>query len=873
MLMDKEATMRKSLRISALLMALAVIPGFAEAAGLGRLTVMSALGQPLKAEIELLAVQADEADNLSARLASPDAFRQARLDRSDLHNSVRFNIDKKPNGQPVLRISSTQPIGDPFVDLLIELSWSSGRILREYTLLLDPPGDARPTQESGKDVAPATTLPTKTEAVKPAPAASEAAKPADPKPTEAAKPADKKTAEAKPGEKAAAGQYGPIKKGETLSRIAGKVKPPEVAMEIVMASLFEANKNAFARGNMNMLRKGRTLNVPEQTSMLGMFSHKQAKDLIHEHGKAWNDYRSQVADTAAKVEPAPAAAKDGAKTGKIVAAPPPAKPAPAPAQSQDVLKLSKGQPSADAAAAQKQQAKQEEAAAKARALKEAQERVAQLEKTVKDLNDLKKMQEKTPPPAVKPPAPAPTPAPVQVPVKVEPPPPPPPPAPVAAPTPPKAPEPAPEPTPPVAQPPAQPAAEEPGLLSQLLNPLYLGGAAVLALLGFLGWSVLGKRRHHKLAQLEQSVIGSADDFKTAIFRSTVGAPPQNTQQTTSVMTDYSRLGLGAIDTHEVDPIAEAEVYMAYGRDAQAEEILKEALSKDPQRHEIAVKLLEIYASRRDTVSFETQASEIYAALSGKQTPLWEKVAEMGRGIDPENPLYQFKGEAGATFPRAPEAAPMADTWRDTPVPAASVEPSAQPAPAEPMRPDLDNLFGDDTSEPPAEEPTMKVDDFDDALDLGYQGKSQPAKVENPFGDLPDLPEAPAAEPAKPADADGLADFDFEIDDFDDMKPSASAPSQAPAAPEIPEMDFSGIDLDLGKDMESAAESVKESVAEAVEESIDPELWEEVNTKLDLSKAYIEMGDKEGAREILDEVAKEGDSKQKAQARELLASLD
>ena len=108
---------------------------------------------------------------------------------------------------------------------------------------------------------------------------------------------------------------------------------------------------------------------------------------------------------------------------------------------------------------------------------------------------------------------------------------------------------------------------------------------------------------------------------------------------TSFLTDFSQAGLGTIDTHDVDPIAEAEVYMAYGRDAQAEEILKEAISKNPDRHEVRVKLLEIYAARRNTTAFESVAGELYAALGSKSSPLWDKACEMGRSIDPTNPLY------------------------------------------------------------------------------------------------------------------------------------------------------------------------------------------------------------------------------------------
>lgn len=109
---------------------------------------------------------------------------------------------------------------------------------------------------------------------------------------------------------------------------------------------------------------------------------------------------------------------------------------------------------------------------------------------------------------------------------------------------------------------------------------------------------------------------------------------------TSFLTDFSHSASnGLIDTNDVDPIAEAEVYMAYGRDAQAEEILKDAISKEPQRYELHLKLLEMYAANKNTISFETTASELYVSLGG-DNPIWSKVIEMGAKLEPNNPLYQ-----------------------------------------------------------------------------------------------------------------------------------------------------------------------------------------------------------------------------------------
>lgn len=857
--------MRKSLRINGLILSMLLLADVAGAAGLGRLSVMSALGQPLKAEIELLSMPQEEIGSLSARLASAEAFRQARLDRADALNGLQFNIAQRPGGQPVLRISSSTPVSDPFLDLLIELNWSSGRILREYTVLLDPPREAKAGTDPMAQV-PAQAAPVKEPVVRddPSAAAPAAAKPAQEAAAKPPVPADKPAGS---GPKA----YGPVKAGETLRSIAGKVQHPEATIEMMMAGLYEANKKAFARNNINLLRKGQTLSVPESESLAKMFSQSQARALVREHGAAWNAYRAQVADMAASApSPTPVEKKENA-AGKIVSAPTKDKPTPAPAQGADVLKLSKGQPVADAKAQQRQQMLEEEVAAKGRALKEANERVAQLENTVKDMQQLIKMKDqqaksKAPEPAApvveaKPSAPAEA---KPEPVKVEPPP-----------------------------APKETSAEEPGFIASLLDkPLYIGGAIAAILLGILGWMLLGRRRHSNMAQLEQSVLNSGDDFKTAIFRTTAGAVSQANTQQTSVMTDFSRLGLGAIDTHEVDPIAEAEVYMAYGRDAQAEEILKEALNRDSGRHEIALKLLEIYAARSDTAAFETQASEIYAALAGAPTPLWQKVTELGRSIDPQNPLYQFKGSSDG-FPEAPEAAPYptgAESLREMSMDDFDTPAAPQEEAPEAAKDDVDNLFTDlAEAVMPGESAPAQTEDLDDVIDFQLdmdtfsQDSSELADAE-----ITVQPAAPASVPNEVDDAFPAFDMgDFALPEETPAQPVVPARTpfdepeapQVPAAEAMPDLDFSGIDLELSEPAPAAPiiEAVEVDIPPATleaagdDDSLDPEIVEEVNTKLDLAKAYLEMGDKEGAREILEEALQEGTSQQKALARDLMAS--
>ena len=175
-------------------------------------------------------------------------------------------------------------------------------------------------------------------------------------------------------------------------------------------------------------------------------------------------------------------------------------------------------------------------------------------------------------------------------------------------------------------------------LGLLDNPLYLaGGAGALVLLGGGALIAINRRRRKSLSSFEDSILTGGDLKANTVFGETAGGVVDTGD--TSFLTDFSQAGLGTIDTNDVDPIAEAEVYMAYGRDAQAEEILKEAMVKDPGRHEIHLKLLEIYAARKNLIAFETLAGELYAAIGGQASSLWDKAAEMGRALDPNNPLY------------------------------------------------------------------------------------------------------------------------------------------------------------------------------------------------------------------------------------------
>jgi len=858
--------MKKSMKISGLVCALVLASGAANATGLGKLTVQSALGQPLRAEIELLSVSKEELADLSARLAGFEAYRQARIERGEVLNNLRFTVDQRANGQPVVRITSTANIADPFLDLLVELNWSSGRIVREYTLLLDPPATAKPAQA----VKAAVAEPARPVEAKPQPAAE-----APPKP----KPAAQAEAAAAPAPQ----RYGPVKSGETLRAIAGKVKPTEVSIEQMMVGLYQANKSAFSGDNMNRLKRGQVLTVPDAGALTAT-SQRDAVRTIRAHVQDWQLYRRQLAEAAGVVAPADAPAASGRITPQADARPAP------PAAAQDVLSVSKGEPGAatgkvDGKTQERLRALEEELLAKGRALQEANDRVGQLERNVRDLQKMLELKAQE---AAKAPPPAAAPAPVEAPA-----------APVEAPVAPAVTSPAPAPAPVLAPQPGP--ADSPSWWSTFLgNPLYVGGLIAAVLLSGLLWMMMvGSRRKQGLTKFEDSIM-TGGEFKNNVVFNPAAAPPPTGVATegSMLLTDFSKLGMGAIDSHEVDPIAEAEVYMAYGRDAQAEEILREALGKDPGRREIALKLLEIYAARKDTVLFENTASELYAGLGGQNTPVWQRAAEMGRAIDPENPLYRAGGMAeapaslGAVGLAASAAGIAAASAAVAPAPLQAADLSLdfvrEPAPTafDTSTPDL----GWDAEPPtaPVGEPELapRLDPFADpaAIGLGEEIEARlpepmpaPAVAEEVFAEPPldEMMEALTAAPVEQEPMlETLAETPFEaapvLDlsgiDLDLQTAEAPAFDELVAAPE-PAMDFEPVAL---PDEAPVAAAEAEPQAAPAESGIDPELREEVNTKLDLARAYLEMGDREGAREILQEALNEGDADQKAEAGRLIA---
>ena len=746
-----------------------VLSSAAHAAGLGKLTVLSALGQPLRAEIELTAVSSDEASGLVAKLASPDAFRAANIEFNPALLSLRFAVEQR-SGRQFIRVSSSQPLNEPFVDMLLELSWNNGRLVREYTFLLDP-AELRATQSA--QVAASEPPP----AVRPraeTPAASAAA----PAPQASERPRRSRQAAAAGG----AAEYR-VKPGDNLGRIAAQLKPVDVSLDMMLVALYRANPDAFIGNNMNRLKSGQILSVPDAGSVRGGASQGEARGVVVAHAADFDAYRNKLAGQVATSTPTAAAPTGQSASGRVTAQ---VEERPTAAnEAQDKLRLSKAE-SAPAATPQGSTASVEDTVAKQRELAQAEARVKELEKNVGELENLMTVESRPGAEAQQSAA-----------------------APAAAVTPPAAPKAAPRIRP--AKPEAQP--EETSLADTLIDNFnYIAAGAAVLLLAALGLAQRRKRKTVlvKPAPAEPSVLGvSGANGGASLFAESGG---QSVDTNNSVFNSSFAPSASQLDTNEVDPVAEADVYIAYGRDAQAEEILKEALRTHPDRHPVRLKLLEIYATRKDARAFELQARELHALTNG-QGDDWAHAAALGLGIDPQNPLYANAAPAPAHTPSAQERSQQAilsQQYQDAlraDEPAAGTDSSAGAiagaaaagAVAGASAISLSKDDADRTAAPQAE-PVAAPRSDDNTLDFDLGGLTF-----EPVTDAERAEPTPAPAPASRPDPDATAVPDL---DFDMLPPAAAA-----GKPESTlSTDVNDLEFDMDFDAPPAGQPVQSTAA-------------------------------------------------------------
>ncbi|OJV59406.1 MAG: hypothetical protein BGO36_11660 [Burkholderiales bacterium 68-10] len=852
----------------------------AQALALGAITVRSALGEPLRAEIEVPQISSEEAATLKASVGSPEAFRAAGVDYPAALAGARVTLQRRANGQAYLRVAGERTVNEPFLGIVIEANWANGRVVRDYTMLVDPPGRAAPpaVTVTPSQVAPApATVQAPRVAAAPAPAP---ATEAGARPRRDIQPAEVPRRAAAPG-----GDGAPVtvQRGDTAGSIARAHAIDGVSLDQMLVAMLRANPQAFIKGNVNLMRAGAVLQMPsaEQASAT---SRQAARRAVVAQTRDFQAYRLGVAQRSGATR---VAAATGSASGGVQ---PEVQDSRAAAPSQDRLKLSRSgtQSGAESQLAQSRQAQEQS------------KRVAELNKNLSELAKLQAASGNAPAAAINVPTGAPaatTPAPAPAPAA-----PPEPATPAATPasaaaeassapasaTPPVAgtasaaavatdaasaataaasaeAAPAPRPTP--AAPPPPPVAE-PSFLDALTdNPLLpIAGAGLLALLA--GYGVYRSRHRKKdAAPLDSSFIESRlqpDSFFGASGGQRVDTRDGRPSAGGSSSMVYSPSQLDAAG--DVDPVAEADVYLAYGRDMQAEEILKEALRTHPARIGVHRKLAEIYAKRRDARALEAIASEAYGVVKG-EGPDWEAITSLGSELEPDNPLYK------------PGGAPV-------------VRPVVAAAPQ--------RRFGADTEPQTAQlndRRDSKPDSSSIPLDLELDLDDAPVRAGSTDSTLPpidshqaklDRDERPAAAVAAVAAATSAAiplDIDLDLDTPPKAEPPAAAAPAATATvapppkteakdPPAPEpyvasksgmIDFDMAALSVDPDSRSGAEPKTEQLEDDDEDPL--------ATKLALAQEFHAIGDTEGARTLVKEVIDEAEGSLRMRAERFLAELD
>ncbi|HHA2758724.1 FimV/HubP family polar landmark protein [Stenotrophomonas sp. GD03654] len=298
--------------LSAALLALA--SSSALALGLGDIRVLSKPGQPLLAEIPVVSADPSELENLRVALASPVTFERVGLQRpTGLVSELQFELTRDTQGRAVVRVTSQAPVETPSLSFLIEADWGQGRLVREYSALVDAPPSALAVAEP-EIVAPAGTL-SNTIMREPAPAsatAPAAATPTTPPPAVAPAPARPRAASAPVAAPAADGSI-TVQRGQTLSQIASAVaRGNQVSRDRAMIALLRANPEAFIRGNVNLLKQGAVLRMPGSDALAAVDA-AEAATLVREHAAQWRQART-VPQPAGAVAPVAKAAATNASS-------------------------------------------------------------------------------------------------------------------------------------------------------------------------------------------------------------------------------------------------------------------------------------------------------------------------------------------------------------------------------------------------------------------------------------------------------------------------------------------------------------------------------------------------------------------------------
>ncbi|MEX0730891.1 MAG: FimV/HubP family polar landmark protein [Aquisalimonadaceae bacterium] len=846
------------------------------ALGLGNIETRSALNEPLDARIPLN-VTAEELQSLRVSLAPAEAFQRAGLDRPFLLSRLNFEVVTEDDASPYVRVTTESGVREPFVAFLVEIRWAGGRLLREYTMLLDPP------VYTPRERAPA---PTRAADAAPSPAA-------DPDPSARPAPGRVSSPDAvtEAREAAAAGEYGPVQRNETAWDIAMAARPDSnVSVHQMMMALVTANPQAFPDGNANNLRAGAILRIPSRSEIESL-SVAEARREFARQVEAWRASRSPVAadaDEGEEGEPEVAVADEPESRLQVVGIDDQSGADATASLTDEALQVSE----ANTRALQREVTTLRESEADLRAENEELRRMAEemrqrmeaLERSVNIPADPGLPAESTgdQPSEELVPVPDGTDSTLDVdesalPEESE--------RETGAPGEPAVQE-APDSEPAEAATPSEPATPPrvepfvPDNEAPWENPMLqmLGGGVLLVLLVLL---MLVMRRRRRAREDDEAILtGSALGLAT-------GADQRADDDTLIARSAAAPMPAGVDEPTEFDgdPLEQADAYMSQGRNDDAADTIIRGLAADPDNRDLRLKMLELHAENQDRGAFEADAQELYGLIEGQNDPVWVRASELGRDIAPENPLFSSAddfGEVSLTDDSLDDALDLGD---DPSIPERALAGRASAAEESAGNDDADDLSDLDFS---LDEP-FQDEDVHVAADPEPAKDSEPSRREEPEAAADDLSmdfdldalsssmdsdadqNAPAAEP----EAAEMEDDGFGLD-FQSPPPRTES---GPVAEDVPSStdDDAGLSFDLDQagfeDADTGSDLAAVSApAEAAEGEDDDDLFEntdENGTKLDLARAYLDMGDSEGARSLLEEVIEEGNDEQKREAQVLV----
>ncbi|RLA17428.1 MAG: fimbrial protein FimV [Gammaproteobacteria bacterium] len=851
-------------------------PMSAHSLGVGDIKLHSALNQKLNAEIALSLSAGEELADVKISLASPDKFDQAGIAWSSFLSKVKFEPILKANGQVVIKVTSHEAVQEPFLDFLVEVSWPKGDIFKEFTVLVDPP--VVYLQSAIEAPAISTTQPT-VSAVN----------------TNAVVQNDFSSL-------AVEGEYGPTNRSDSLWKVAEKVNTHnDVSVEQMMMALYKANPRAFYKKNVNALMAGKSLKIPEKPEIVRL-SKKQANTEFYNQMAVWEG--KAIAEPEAQL-----ASEDTKSSNQLTLVPPTEELIGSDALSADTadidtlgLKTENQELQERLANLEKQfvimqemlAIKDQQLAAiqNAQIVPESQhEEQEGLNVTDVNVTDQSLVQESlvtespvtTPTPTVTPEKNVVTESPKQTPLPVV--------------------------NKPAVAPPVVSVTEESE--SSGFNYSYLGfglGGLVLVGLALLLW----RRRQAEEEINDNSMFASSSEIILPTVEEELSVPvfdetpsyDVGTVGESSFLSEFtpSDFDVFESDQAEVDPSSEADVYLAYGRYQQAEELMRQAIKDFPDKDDYKLKLLEIFYASENSDAFAEFSTELVAEGKNSDVAFWGKVSEMGGELVPGSDLFsaeqrESKFDVDDDFTIVNELPTISEP--DKPAVVANKEQAVVSLNAETEASDNSEIDFDLSSfslmdDEDKQEPTA-VKSGDDIESVDFDLSS----FDTVSSDTKKAPELNAPQDLETfdfdqADATGSSESlvldddmeDVNLDEFDfssDSSPLSDVADKAEKSidtvEEVGPVDVAkpeSNDFDFDFDFDDISDApVAEKIDMLDEDNLmvsDLTDMDEFETKIDLAKAYIDMGDADAAKDIAQEVLEKGTDTQKQEAQAIIDKL-